>query len=477
MLDSFEPPELALFSSQKVFPEAATTTAGDMLCDELPSDDSKDDDYDPEAPSIDNSVKDEGSGSDESDHTSASDDDSDASTQKDQPKCPGLSSDDSEDNDYDPDVLDVDEEVQNEGSVSYGSDFSSDSEDLSALRNDGLPSGTEKPVMGSAKGSRKTNRKNNHPVNSELPSASKLDPMGGSTVHISGKRRRQQLDYKKLHDDCVFAYFEAFEESINGFCWLCKEEYGGTSSNSSDDEDWNDTSTLKKEMTDDAEKEKDNLSSSGDHNGQKEMDSKMPQSINNMASKPNSDPLEGGENARKRRTRQKLEHKVMNSSVTDSQGDAARHYNANTASASGHRRIGLEASQKLHEFLMLNNYPTREMKEDLSKELGMTVQQVSRWFENARRSLRLSSNKDSGKGDNGSANNVIILPAGINSSMPQLNGNSHQPQEQAISSCFYQLLLDFLCTDAYPGNSRLQGLFQELLRPDNVTSITVYYNL
>ncbi|KAJ4964143.1 hypothetical protein NE237_024082 [Protea cynaroides] len=45
---------------------------------------------------------------------------------------------------------------------------------------------------------------------------------------------------------------------------------------------------------------------------------------------------------------------------------------------------------RLSEFLRENQFPDRATKEKLVKELGITLQQVSKWFEHARRSLCLS---------------------------------------------------------------------------------------
>ncbi|XP_058080470.1 homeobox protein HOX1A-like isoform X2 [Magnolia sinica] len=379
---------------EKVFPEAATTAAGDKLFDELPSDDSADDDYDPDGPALDDKDQEEGSSSDESDFTSASDD-SAASTSKEQHKHTGLSSDDSEDNNYDPNVPDTDEKVQKEGSSSDASDFTSDSEDLTVLRADDGSSGLDGSVMGSGQGRSKVAIKENQSVNSELLSPSEPDLRGENDVRVSGKRHRQRLDYKKLHDAGIPSH-DIYGSSLGRepLCFIYvgstsgkdgkKEEYGNAPSDSSDDEDWNEMNTPKKGKSDDTSVEGTVMSlKNNGQTAQNGMDYKIPQSINDMSQRPNLDQLGEARGTSNRRSRQKMKYNAANLSVANPHEDSGKpDYTGRKASTSGHRRIGQAATQRLNEFLSLNHYPTREMKEDLSKELGMTVQQYHLlvWF-------------------------------------------------------------------------------------------------
>ena len=88
----------------------------------LPSDDSDDDDYNPNVPE-DVEVEGDESSSDESEYASASEKLEDSGHED---QYLGLPSEDSEDDDYDPDDPDHDSKVAGESS---SSDFTSDSED------------------------------------------------------------------------------------------------------------------------------------------------------------------------------------------------------------------------------------------------------------------------------------------------------------------------------------------------------------
>ncbi|KAA8540683.1 hypothetical protein F0562_024398 [Nyssa sinensis] len=94
---------------EKVFPEAAAVAAGNKLDDSFgfPSDDSEDDDYDPDGPEVDERVQGDESSSDEFDFFSASDD---FGASPNHEHYLGLPSDDSEDDDYDPNAPVLDEQ-------------------------------------------------------------------------------------------------------------------------------------------------------------------------------------------------------------------------------------------------------------------------------------------------------------------------------------------------------------------------------
>ncbi|XP_076903967.1 pathogenesis-related homeodomain protein-like [Bidens hawaiensis] len=185
-------------SWEKVFPE--TAVSGNKLDDNLglPSDDSEDNDYNPDGPQVEedgcnfdgpqveeDEVDAGDSSSDESDFSSASEDLAEFAKNDD---VLGLPSDDSEDDDFNPDRLESDEEAKKEGS---SSDFSSDSEDLDDIKNEVALNEVhkkEKPIEGNTEN----------------------DDFGPITV----KRNVERLDYKRLHD----------------------EAYGNASSDSSDEE-------------------------------------------------------------------------------------------------------------------------------------------------------------------------------------------------------------------------------------------------
>lgn len=179
---------------QKVFPEAATAGNNQDNRNGSSSDESEDNDYDPDCPEVDErgqgdkSISEKSGESDESDFTSASDDMVVPPNDK---QCLGFPSDDSEDDDYDPDSPEIDEQVK-QGSSS--SDFTSDSEDFSATldcsfsnKEDGLD------------GQRKFGRKKKETLRDELLSVLESNS-GQDNAPASAKRQVERLDYKKLHD-------------------------------------------------------------------------------------------------------------------------------------------------------------------------------------------------------------------------------------------------------------------------------------
>lgn len=162
-----------IMAMQKVFPEAVKSGNLDPNSG-LSTDDSEDDDYDPEKAQNDEEGNESGSGG--SEYATASEK-SDAGPSKDNNQDPGLSSDDSEDDDFNPDAPDIDK-VKEESSTS---DFSSDSEDLTAMLVD------EGPVGG---------KKRNLTDESLMES----DTGGSGASPITAKRHVPRLDYKRLHD-------------------------------------------------------------------------------------------------------------------------------------------------------------------------------------------------------------------------------------------------------------------------------------
>ncbi|KAA8536251.1 hypothetical protein F0562_028729 [Nyssa sinensis] len=219
-------------SWEKVFPEAAAAAAaaGDKLgeCSEFPSDDSQDDDYDPDGPDVDERVPKDESSSDETDFVSASDE---FKSPPNYDQYLGLPSSDSEDDDYNPNASDLDEQVKQESS---SSDFTSDSEDFSVAFDDNRSSGGNggpisslsdhpRPSRGSDGERSKLRGRKKQSLNDELLSLLDSDSGQGDPKSLSGKRHGERLDYKRLHD----------------------ETYGEVSSDSSD-EDWMDTTIPKK---------------------------------------------------------------------------------------------------------------------------------------------------------------------------------------------------------------------------------------
>ncbi|PKI71662.1 hypothetical protein CRG98_007985 [Punica granatum] len=306
-------------SWEKVFPEAVNAGNQDPTSG-LSSDDSEDEDFDPDRLQTNRKVQGDESSSDESEYATASDN---SEPQAKDNQYLGLPSDDSEDDDYDPDAPNPDK-VKEENS---SSDFTSDSEDLKAALLDDDPNGSNGvPESSSLKGRRGPKRKNSEgggkkQAINELHSLLESEPgESGAATSVSAKRHVERLDYKKLHD----------------------ETYGGTSSDTSDDEDWTDTSSPKKRK----------------RNGEDEKQQKEEISVS----------------INKTRSRRKSE---------DTSTPSATKPSAKNQSSSS-RRLGEAVKKRLYEAFNLNHYPDRATKESLAAELGITCLQVDKWFGNAR---------------------------------------------------------------------------------------------
>ncbi|XP_028767683.1 homeobox protein HAT3.1 [Neltuma alba] len=309
-------------SWERVFPEAAAAT-GNKVDDNLglPSDDSGDGDYNPDV-AEDEEVEGGNSSSDESDNASASEK-MEASCNED--PYVGLPSSDSEDNDYDPNAVDHDKGAAEESS---SSDFTSDSEDLADV------------VKGSA-----LSGQDNCPVPaSSLP---ELDPGEENSTPVSGKRHIERLDYKKLYD----------------------ETYQNAPSDTSDDEDWTARPALSR---------KKKVTSNG-----------LPVSPNGKTSVLDHVQKET-ENTPRRNTRQTKVENMDSSTSKSLEGSKGAGSNGKKRGSSTYKRLGEDAVKVLYKNFQENQYPDRATKESLAKELGLTFNQVSKWFENTRWSFRNS---------------------------------------------------------------------------------------
>ncbi|PIA27019.1 hypothetical protein AQUCO_08300002v1 [Aquilegia coerulea] len=345
---------------EKVFPEAAATEAGDLTNEilGLPSDDSEDYEYDPDASDMKEGVDMEGSSSDDSsldsDFTSASDD---------LEVCPiedpymGLPSDDSEDVEYDPNAPDLDETKEESSS----SDFTSASEYFSASSDANGSSGTEDVLVpGSSNRRSKMARSKKQSVSSELLSI--LEPNSqGDPSPVLGKRQCERLDYKKLHD----------------------EAYGNASTDSSDDQDWSEAKAHP-EKTDDGIGEESSLSPKV--NSQTIMRRRKTKASQ-------SKDTEEIRNTSERRTRQKKESNGATSTAIETCTDSSQlELIKERTTPTGYNTLGKSITERLKGSFKENEYPTRATRENLAKELGLTVQKVTKWFGSARWSLRHSSN-------------------------------------------------------------------------------------
>lgn len=298
-------------SWEMVFPEAAAS--GNKLEDDagLPSDDSGDDDYNPDGPDVEEEVDAEDSSSDESDFSSASEDLGAVANNE---QFLGLPSEDSEDDDFNPDKLDSDEEDK---AKSSSSDFTSDSDtgDLGDMyKNEGAAAEVQGPVM-SENGE-------------EIPKANLEDDDSGP---ITAKRHVERLNYKKLHD----------------------ETYGNVSSDSSD-EDFFDSEAPRRRKNTKGTQDKD---------------------INQKKKKNESIPV--------RKTSENIDVEGKSNSSAD-KGSSALGSGDKGGTKSSSKRLGEAATQRLYETFKENQYPDKNARENLVKELNLTYHQISKWFENAR---------------------------------------------------------------------------------------------
>ncbi|KAL8209572.1 hypothetical protein R6Q57_006304 [Mikania cordata] len=179
LLNDYMGTDLSIEDSwEKVFPE--TAASGNKLDDNLglPSDDSEDDDYNPDGPQVEEDEIDaEDSSSDESDFSSASEN-LGAFAKNEQ--FLGLPSEDSEDDDFNPDIPNSDE-LKKESS---SSDFTSDSDDLGHINNELISAEVEGPEM---------------PQDREKLTKANME--NDDFGLITAKRNVERLDYKKLFDE------------------------------------------------------------------------------------------------------------------------------------------------------------------------------------------------------------------------------------------------------------------------------------
>ncbi|XP_073005811.1 homeobox protein HOX1A isoform X2 [Typha latifolia] len=377
LLNEFQGSDLSIEDSwEKVFPEAAAISNGAKQYDEsnFPSDDSEDDNYDPNILESHIEDQEEGSSSEESDFT-ASSKDSEHSKQKKQYDNLGFPSDDSEDDDYDPEGPDPDKDSQKKLSSSDESDFTSDSDDFCAelVINSGLGEVSTsslsflKPVdHGDAVKSVMDSKGNS--VGQELCSL-EADLRQEQVSPVQGKRQRCRLDYKKLYE----------------------ETYGKESSESSDDEDWSERSAMKKGKKDEhwttceelhsTESRKSSRRTGVMHKddaarkldlGQIQMSQAVHESSPGVA-------------------HQKLHSAGIHDSVTRQYADAREPDSSGANSSTVQKKhFGPLISEKLREYFNVNRYPSRETKESMAQELGLTFRQISKWFESMRHSMKVS---------------------------------------------------------------------------------------
>lgn len=365
LLNEFQGSDLTIENTwENVFPEAAASTNSGMQHDEsgFPSDDSEDDDYDPDVPVVDEEDQEEGYSSEESDSISLSEESGGLKHEL-QNKDLGLPSDDSEDDDYDPNRQDIDEKTKKTSSSSDESDFSSDSDEFCALLSKASDanevSESCKPSTSSSE-RRRASQRNKSTINSAPLSLSEPNMNQENAIPVSEKTQHEHLDYKKLQ----------------------AEGNGKTYYNSTDDEDWSNVNTKKKGKGDPHSTKK---------KGSRRSKGKLAEDGGTVNS--GLDLLQASQISNELTplgTQVRSEAHQVNMFVAERLGDSHGPDSNGNARPIPRRSLGGAISQKLLQSFGESQYPARHTKERLAAELGLTFQQVSKWFENTRRSLRAS---------------------------------------------------------------------------------------
>ncbi|TXG64179.1 hypothetical protein EZV62_011173 [Acer yangbiense] len=334
----------------------------------LPSDDSEDDDYNPDAPEPEEKVTQDSSSSDftsdsedlaavlKDDKSLGNEEDTSASRPRDTDELKasandnvylGLPSDDSDDDDYNPDAPEPDEKVTQDSS---SSDFTSDSDDLAAVLEDDKSPGSKEGTT-SASHLRDGQRFNeNVSLNNEQLNILESGKDGVTSVYE--KRSIEKMDYKKLYD----------------------ETYGNLSSDSSDDEDWTD-----------------NVPSRIGEGSPVSANGKASVVRNQKTRKDINQNRKKTEGPRKRKTCQNLNPDDTNILPAKSHEDCSTPGSSDKRSRPSYKRLGDHVTQRLYNSFQQDKFPDRTTKESLAKELELTFRQVSKWFENARWSFNHSS--------------------------------------------------------------------------------------
>lgn len=414
LLSEFRGTELSIEDSwERIFPEAAVLANGNGQYDDLnlPSDDSEDDDYDPNAPRVDADEQEEGSGYEESDLSSSSYDSTSSDDNMNQVAVE-LPTDDSEDDDYNPDAPDPDQEIHKSKSSSDESDFTSDSDEFCAelkkisYAEEASASSLPKQSLDTFVNSGKDEMKDKNMLYDypEVPSAKFEIEKQESGLSSSHKRCRERLDYKKLYD----------------------ETYDKSSSDSSEDEDWNEKSSPKKLRKIDGEK------------------------------------IEEVANDSFVKTTPQLRKKIASSSAAENARGNQDPHTSGCSSATVLKKSGV-ASKKLYEAFQENQYPTKEKKESLAQELYMTYQQVSKWFGNARHSFRVSAKKSSNFGTTTSDEVTINFDARTSHSEADKGVEKNSPVSSTpLKATDKKKLDEAFQENQYPSREKKEELAQEL---------------
>ncbi|KAL6614527.1 hypothetical protein ACP70R_036797 [Stipagrostis hirtigluma subsp. patula] len=252
----------------------------------------------------------------------------------------GLPSEDSEDDDFDPAGPDSSENKKM-GSNSEESDFTSDSDDFCAEiaksrgQDDAWVSSLSDVINNTA--TMKTSAVDNHFNGENSYRVLETELEEDMVLPISSRRQVERLDYKKLYD----------------------EAYGEESSNSSDDEEWSGKEKLEDSETDESFRPAKRLSRRA------------------SAGSPSNQHTPKSER--------------LCASVNEQQSKVLHSNGSSSTVRKGH--FGPIINQKLKAHFAKEPYPSRATKESLAQELGLTFNQVNKWFSSTRHYSRVSASK------------------------------------------------------------------------------------
>uniref|UniRef100_A0A0D6R2W9 Uncharacterized protein n=1 Tax=Araucaria cunninghamii TaxID=56994 RepID=A0A0D6R2W9_ARACU len=315
-----------------------------------------------------------------------------------------MPSDDTEDDDYDPDGPELPDGTQDEDSSSSeesGSSSNSSSDDEGSESHEGSESNEDSKVseddseyssehlVDPKKKKTKMARDKKSLESPDLPVISDADENDNDALPVSGKRHRQEVDYKKLHDE-MYGADDDKSMSEDDEEWGAGKQKGRQYGMESDDSSASEGKQLKKVSV--------------TRKKVKVSDLKSPDDINQ--SKSTSYKKEKFENENGECT---LEKKAVNhegnthADVLPLELESAAKQNAGQQEQCGRSsvsskkrafsRLPTSAIEKLRRVFGENRFPSRSVKEDLANELDISFKQVNKWFDNARNSLKSPAEK------------------------------------------------------------------------------------
>ncbi|KAG2626343.1 hypothetical protein PVAP13_3KG348700 [Panicum virgatum] len=330
-------------SWEKVFPEAAALANGSKQDDafDLPSDDSEDNDFNPNMSEEHVASKEEGSSEEEEDEDGGSDSDNSNFLTSSDSDGSGPSTMDKKKVD-DLGLPSEDSEDDDYDPAGPGSDNDSDKD----IQKNKSTSDESDFTSDSDDFCKEIAKSCGHDEVSSLPLPDvKVDDIERSTAQANTENSNDDPMETEMDQSVVLPVSGRRQTERLDYKKLYDEAYGEAPSDSSDDEEWSGKSTPTKD------------------NKESEADSPAGKSLH-------PDSLHG--------------------SVDKKHGDL-RSNGSNSATRKGH--FGPVINQKLHEHFKTDPYPSRSVKESLAEELGLTFQQVSKWFESRRHFTRLASSR------------------------------------------------------------------------------------